>query len=345
MTVTRDEEITRYVERVRRELADLPPALRDELLEDLPEHLTEVAAEFDGPLTDRIGTPEAYAADLRAAAGATPGRPAPNLDQRIAAAVAGVRARLQTVDTKIGPTIGYAKASEFLRLLRPAWWVLRGYLVALLISTVTSVSPGLVPRVDDSHTLGLLVLAGCLVASIWLGRRTPNLRRWPRLGVHAGTLVVLIFALIALVDLEDRASSDGYYYEPAYSDPYSHIQDVYVYDSEGRLLEGVRLFDQTGTPIRLGHRWCENDYVRHVDENGIVQVQPLPIGETYPYCPQGAPFRVPSLAPTEPAPTDAPVPASPEPTPSVTAPTPSPADPTTSPGAPTPSPASPSPGS
>jgi hypothetical protein len=340
VTVTRDEEITRYVDQVRRELADLPPAVRDELLEDLPEHLTEVAAEFDGPLADRIGTPEAYAAELRAAAGTAPGRPAPNLDQRIATAVAGLRARLRTVDTKVGPTIGYAKASEFLRLLRPAWWVLRGYLVALLISVFTSWSPGLVPRVDNSHTLGLLVLAGCLVASIWLGRRTPSLRRWPRLAVHAGTLVVLGFALIALVDLENRNSS---YYEPTYNDPYSHIQDVYVYDAEGRLLEGVRLFDQNGIPIQLGYQWCGDGTVRYFDQQGLQVPVPKPT-DTYPHCPQGAPFRLPAPTLTVPAPADPTVPASPAPTPSAAAPTPSPTGTTAPTADPEPSPVSPSPG-
>ncbi|MDG4828610.1 hypothetical protein O7627_04730 [Solwaraspora sp. WMMD1047] len=340
MTVTRDEEITRYVEQVRRELADLPPAVRDELLEDLPEHLTEVAAEFDGPLADRIGTPEAYAAELRTAAGTAPGRPAPNLDQRIATAVAGLRARLRTVDTKVGPTIGYAKASEFLRLLRPAWWVLRGYLVAMLLSTMTSQSPSLLPQVDESYLLGLLVLAGCLVGSIWLGRRTPTLRRWPRLGVHAGTLVVVLFGLFAVMELQNHSD---YYYEPTYSDPYSHIQDVYVYDSEGRLLEDVRLFDQNGVPIRIGYPWCMDEFGQRMDEWGKPVPGPVPT-DTYPYCPQGAPFRVPSLSPTESASTDAPVPAAPAPTPSAAAPTPSPTDPTAPTADPEPSPVSPSPG-
>ena len=40
---------------------------------------------------------------------------------------------LNRADVRVGPVIGYAKASEFLILLRPAWWVLRGYLVAMAI--------------------------------------------------------------------------------------------------------------------------------------------------------------------------------------------------------------------
>ncbi|MFF3866939.1 HAAS signaling domain-containing protein, partial [Micromonospora sp. NPDC001898] len=64
MTVM-EQEIVDYVTRVRAALADLPPTVRDELTEDLAEHLAEVAAEGDEPLADRLGAPEAYAAELR----------------------------------------------------------------------------------------------------------------------------------------------------------------------------------------------------------------------------------------------------------------------------------------
>ncbi|HEY0696218.1 MAG TPA: hypothetical protein VGD43_00230, partial [Micromonospora sp.] len=88
MSTAREQEIARYVGEVRRELADLPPETRDELLEDLPEHLTEVAAEADGPLADRLGTPQAYAAELRTAAGFGPPAEPPGLDRRIGPSLA-----------------------------------------------------------------------------------------------------------------------------------------------------------------------------------------------------------------------------------------------------------------
>jgi hypothetical protein len=53
-----EQEIAGYVERVRQALADLPPTVRDELLEDLPEHLAEVAAEDAGAFAERLGPPE-----------------------------------------------------------------------------------------------------------------------------------------------------------------------------------------------------------------------------------------------------------------------------------------------
>lgn len=60
-----------YLARVRSALADLPPAEVEEILEDVRPHMTEVALELGGtgvgPLIEQLGTPEAYAAELRAA--------------------------------------------------------------------------------------------------------------------------------------------------------------------------------------------------------------------------------------------------------------------------------------
>ncbi|HEY2947781.1 MAG TPA: hypothetical protein VGJ53_05180 [Micromonosporaceae bacterium] len=42
--MTTDQDVARYVERVRAALADLPANQREELLEELPDHLAEVAA-------------------------------------------------------------------------------------------------------------------------------------------------------------------------------------------------------------------------------------------------------------------------------------------------------------
>jgi uncharacterized membrane protein len=60
-----------YLARVRSALADLPPVEVEEILEDVRPHMTEVALELGGtgvgPLIEQLGTPEAYAAELRAA--------------------------------------------------------------------------------------------------------------------------------------------------------------------------------------------------------------------------------------------------------------------------------------
>ncbi|MFC8846150.1 MULTISPECIES: HAAS signaling domain-containing protein [unclassified Micromonospora] len=343
MTVM-EQEIADYVTRVRAALADLPPQVRDELTEDLPEHLAEVAADGDGSLVDRLGAPEAYAMELRAAAGAGGPAAARNLDQRAAAAVAQVRARLRAADVRVGPILGYASASEYLRLLRPAWWVLRGYLAAMLITVVTTGAPfGLLPRLGGSTLAALLLLGVCVVGSVWLGRRTPALTRWPRIALRAGTAILAVFAFVAFVDADDRLGwNESGYESTSVESPY--VSDVFVYDSEGHLVENARLFDQNGNPIRIGYPECERAVLPE-------QGRPLPV---YPYCPENAPFqagpvgaRPASAAPpadpplTTPTPTDGapPVPTAPTPSggalPAPTASTPTDGG-TTEPPAPTP---------
>ncbi|MFF5051972.1 hypothetical protein ACFY1S_02140 [Micromonospora sp. NPDC000663] len=320
MTVT-EQEITDYVARVRAALADLPPTQRDELTEDLADHLAEFAAETDGTLVERLGEPETYAAELRAAAGAAldGGR---NLDRRVAALVVRVRTRLRAVDLRVGPLLGYENASEFLRLLRPGWWVLRAYLAAMLITVMSTGGDfGLLPRFGGELLAGLIMLVGLVLASIWLGRRSERLTRWPRLAMHAGSLVLVLFALAALANAEDRLGYDDYYYDQTSVDSqYSQVRDVFVYDSEGRLVENARLFDQNGNPIRLGYPDCSSP----VDEYGNPLLRP------YPYCLDQAPFGHRAPGAVVPTPTGTPEPTS-TPSTNLTATTTPPATPATPP--------------
>src|ERR1700687_4491266 len=63
-------DVAPYAASVRAALSDLPSDQADVLLEDLEDHLREIAAEAGGPLTERLGPPEQYAQELRAAYGA-----------------------------------------------------------------------------------------------------------------------------------------------------------------------------------------------------------------------------------------------------------------------------------
>ncbi|MFD0787551.1 hypothetical protein ACFQZ8_26920, partial [Micromonospora azadirachtae] len=199
----------------------------------------------------------------------------------MAAVVRRIGGGLHAVDTRLGPPLGYASATDFLRLLRPAWWVLRAYLAAMLVTLVTTGgSFGLLPRFGGELLAGLVMLVGFLLASIWLGRRSARLRSWRRWALHASSLVLIVFGLAGLADAEDRA---GYHpYDPmAVNNPYEQIRDVFVYDSEGRLVQNARLFDQYGNPIRLGYPDC-------LDEPDPYYANPLL--RPYPYCPAQAPF-------------------------------------------------------
>ncbi|MGY4683628.1 HAAS signaling domain-containing protein [Micromonospora aurantiaca (nom. illeg.)] len=304
MTVT-GQEITDYVDRVRAALADLPPAVRDELTEDLPEHLAEVAAEGEGALVDRLGTPEAYAAELRAAAGAGEGR-RPVRFHRLAEARDQAATQIRLLDRQLGPVLGHGTVSDFLRPLRPAWWLVRGWLAALLISVmVDGGRPGLLPRPNDNASAGLLLLIGAVVASLWLGRRSAGFTGWPRRLHRLGTAALLLFGFAVLVDVDRNASSDVYsgYEQTSVDRRYDRIEDVFVYDQQGRLIRDAQLFDQNGVPIRLGWPNC-------LDSSGAV---PAP-RNAYPYCPELAPFGAPaspSIAPPAPAPTGSATPTAP----------------------------------
>lgn len=296
MNATDTDQISAYVAAVR---AALPEASRDELTEDLAEHLAEVLADGVGSLTDRLGPPDVYAAELRASAGFVGGFPDPppaRFDHLAQLRDRALR-RLRAVDQRLGPLLGYARASDFLTLLRPAWWVLRGYLAAMVLAWLLDDSGqpiGLLPRVGGSELVALSLLTAGVLGSIWLGRRGIRLAPWPRYALYAGTAVLVLVALGGFLDA-DSSTRGSYYSDVQYADHYGHVRDVFVYDQQGRLVHGARLFDQDGQPIRLGNPYCYD-----ATEFSMVEVDPA----TYPYCPQEAPFVLPSAAASEsPAPT------------------------------------------
>src|SRR5438552_8861821 len=70
------DDVATYAASVRAALSNLPTDQSEVLLEDLEDHLREVAAEAEGPLAERLAPPEQYAQELRAAysAASTGGR-------------------------------------------------------------------------------------------------------------------------------------------------------------------------------------------------------------------------------------------------------------------------------
>src|ERR1700737_2663561 len=118
-------DVATYAASVRGALSDLPPDHAEVLLEDLEDHLREVASEAGGSLTERLGPPEQYAQDLRAAYGdARPGgkRPDP--------ALRDLRRAINWLTT----SGGYRQVRASLPELRPPWGVLRAYLGVLVLT-------------------------------------------------------------------------------------------------------------------------------------------------------------------------------------------------------------------
>jgi hypothetical protein len=263
---TIDTEVARYAGAVRAACADLPERERELLLEDLEDHLAEVAAEAGGPLPERLGRPEAYAAELRASAGL----PAPGAG----AGGRGPRRRLR--ESRAARRLGALWAAGlahpagravagFLPELRPAWWVLRGYLAVQALSVALTplyADDGLsfpLPQLFDSRVLGLLAVAAAVTGSVALGRRGAVTARGRGLTV-VGNAVLAVFAVLLLTDVgANRYAADAYWdqaqYEGTYPSQYGlrsdgrEISNIYPFDARGRPLRDVHLVDQDGEPL------------------------------------------------------------------------------------------------
>jgi hypothetical protein len=297
----RSPEVADYLAAVREALADLSPSERDELLEDLSAHLAEVAAEDPAPLRDRLGPPAGYAAELRAAADPAVRAGHARRTARLAGWWGDLRGGLGRLDARVGPLFGYQRASEFGRLLVPGWWVLRGYLAAMVVVAALDRSDqvGLLPRLGGSTLAGLLILAAAVAGSVWLARRTPDLRRWQRRAVYGGSAFLVLFGLIGFVDLDgNQRFGSPTVTEYVSQDPLEYVQDVYVVDRDGQLVTEVMLLDQHGNPLDIGWVLCGDQSDRQ-----------FPV--RYPRCPEELPPWL-RVGPPEPEPSPSPG-ATPEP--------------------------------
>ncbi len=284
-TITENSEVAAYLAAIRAALEDLPATERDELLEDLEAHLYEVAAESDGgTLEASLGSPTAYAAELRASAGLDP---APEVDVPLSR-------RIERAVSTSSLWQGIGRALEqpfavwlrgFLSSLRPAWWVARGWL-ALFAVVVWSQGGQIenyrndvvVPTFHYSWFIGLVAVVLAIAASVWVGLRTDRLPTWARHAIVVGNVVVLAYFLSCSNDIRSVARTgygqSSYGPQPAVSattQPYRgiavngrHPQNIYPYDAQGHLLTGVRLFDDRGQPIQglAGSNSLGQDLVR-----------------------------------------------------------------------------------
>jgi hypothetical protein len=289
------DETEEYVAAVRAALADVP-----DLLEDLDEHLAEVAAESDRPLTERLGPPEAYAAELRAAYGAEV-RKRRGRSPRAAAAVLHRRLSAHPL---------YQPVADFLPELRPAWWVARG------------VVPGLIVARYAHDLTGLAVGLVLTWISVWWGRRVrarqPGSAARTLIGLANAVAAVLAIMAVAMVARAPQSTGKSDFVEP---EPYANasvgdgVSNIYPYSSDGRPLTGVRLYDQNGKPIEVPY-----------EDNGMRLDQPCggppPITNAYPLpLRQDDPLY--TCSPSSPSPSHPATP-SPRPTPSARTATPSP---------------------
>jgi hypothetical protein len=271
-----------YLAAVGRQLADLPAEERSALLEDLALHLESLGAEDDDrSIAVRLGPADAYAAELRAAAGL------PARAERPRLVGDGLRQR-------VGTALGHPWVGEVRRLLtelRPAWWVLRGYLLVLVpcLAPFDAARDFPVPAPLGSHALGVVLVLVAVVGSVALGRQ-----RLPRL---LGALVVVGGAALALgalllwqsaakdgltrvsspaawVPMDTALQAEGRY--PLLS-RYGPVTDVLPYAADGTPLTGVLLFDQDGRPLHVGRQeWWADGCARVLQQPLAADGVPVP---------------------------------------------------------------------
>ncbi|HEX2178063.1 MAG TPA: hypothetical protein VHL54_00880 [Actinomycetota bacterium] len=255
---TTTAESDAYLAAVRVELDDLPEEERTDLLEDLAQHLADMEAERapDGPsLTTLLGPPDRYAAELRSAADLPP-----RTERKPTKETFGQRLG-RTFPARISRRLWHHRATrhvrEFVPELKPAWWVLRGY---LLIAVPALWSPnGMddfpVPTVGGSDFLGFWFTLAAIVGSVWLGRRPLGKRQ--RQLVLAGNALLVIFALTLMDGVDSRMSNQANFAslsgqsEPfRLVSPYGPVTNILPYAADGTPLDGVLLYDQDGRPLR-----------------------------------------------------------------------------------------------
>ncbi|NNM46655.1 HAAS signaling domain-containing protein [Knoellia koreensis] len=233
-------EVNAYVTQVRAELADLSPDDVEELTGGLEADLAERVAEAPDGLAG-LGSPAAYAAELRSAAGlpARSGLSPSWWSQQVAVFHDNIR------DLRRDSALAN-EVIDFLVKLRPAWWVLRGLVIAWVGASVVGVRALLLP-------LGILAV----VASVWLARR-PKV-----LGEATGllTLALNAVAIVACLGWWASYSTPGdpnavVYGEsggPATGLVYNEqsVGNLFVYDRDGKALSDVRVFTDRGDPIDL----------------------------------------------------------------------------------------------
>ena len=171
-------------------------------------------------------------------------------------APAGLRERLAGVP--VAPAV--REVRRLLGELRPAWWVLRGYLVVLVPCLVErdGVPDVPVPAPLDSHALGLVLVVAAVVASVALGRRTLPRPVGALVGAAGVALVLASFVIgegawssvtgPAPMGQAPEVANGEY---PLLS-RYGPVTDVLPYAADGTPLEGVLLYDQDGRPLHVG---------------------------------------------------------------------------------------------
>lgn len=243
----RVDGVAAYVREVRAELVDLSTEDVDDLTGGMEADLTELAAECGGDLDGRLGSPKLYAAELRAAAG-LPERAIGTAPRRrpLSEAVAHARASF----TRLTEQHSWLRSvTAFLVTLRPAWWLIRGYLAAWALWSFIDGMRGVRPQ----GVLQLALALAAIIISVQLGRGWLRHMAMTRpllvLGNATAVVVMLIAATAGVTSGESNFYTATDSPLPGVSLNGQQVGNIYAYDSDGKRITGVRLFAQDGRPL------------------------------------------------------------------------------------------------
>ena len=240
-------QVREYTAAVRAALADVPADRCEELLDDLEEHLAEVAADGDESLESRLGPPAGYARELRTAAGLPTGPDAPTGSRDRGAELIG---RLRSWEP-------VRQVERFLPELRPAWWVVRAWAAVTAVDVVFVGSPSFPLPTLGLGPVGWIVTAATVTWSVRLGLRARAEERpaaRPAVIANTGLALLTVIAVVGLADVARVASAEPVSYDGGLPGVLTHedgtpITNIHPYSSSGEPLTGVLLYDQDGRPI------------------------------------------------------------------------------------------------
>jgi len=270
-------DVASYAAAVRRHLVGLTAEQVEDLTDGLEADLGDALADplgsprgaaDEADLTARFGSPATYARDLRTAAG-LPDAGAPVQRRRLrgvlTAPVQAADRRARAALDRLRERSWWPPVEEFLLTLAPAVWLLRGWIVARVVSAVLR---ALVPDGGAGGAwlpttfLDWLLLVGLCIVSVQWGRGRWQDGRWSRRARVAATVVAVVAALPvvgAVAAYDARATAVRVEYQTVYSPEAPQdgvvvggmaVSNLFAYDAAGNPIEGVQLFDDRGRPVR-----------------------------------------------------------------------------------------------
>ncbi|MBD7919230.1 hypothetical protein H9657_13215 [Cellulomonas sp. Sa3CUA2] len=272
------QDVRTYAAQVRAALADLGQEQVDDLTDGLEVNLADALADdgraHRGSLVDEFGTPEAYAAELRSAAGlAAAGRHERTESAFRAMLLAPWREANDVIRTGLARLRGtrwFPGVEDLLVALRPAWWVLRGWALAHLVLQLVGAEP--YPFWVPSSSGGWVLMILAVVASAQWGRGEWRAGpRWDRV-LEVLSRVLALAALILVLTLpgaqrNDVAMAAAWVDTPAEDGVFvagEQASNLFVYDADGNPVDGAQVFDQQGRPVTTepdgGTPWLQQEY-------------------------------------------------------------------------------------